>query len=91
MGCTKSIETKDEIAIKDGPKEKIVHRKIPENIKTYLKNKNQELVKLELSGGHSIYGESFILEAKSLSNNSPIKYMYRQFKPIRDFEWECYI
>ena len=91
MGCTKSVETNDDITIKDRPKEKIIHRNVPENIKHFLKEKNQELVKLESSAGHSIFGESFILEAKSLSDNSPIRYMYRQFKPIRDFEWECYI
>ena len=91
MGCTKSTVTNLDIEIKDKPKDKIVHKEVPETLKSYLKEKNQELIKLELSGGHSIYGESFIMETKSLSENSSIKYMYRQFKPIRDFEWECYI
>ena len=31
------------------------------------------------------------MDAKSLSDNSPIRYMYRLFKPIRDFKWEIYI
>ena len=92
MGCTKSsVITNIDIAIKDGPKSKIVNKDVPESLKSYLKQVNQELSHLELSGGHSIYGESFILEAKSLSNNSSIRYMYRQFKPVRDFNWECYI
>ena len=94
MGCTgtKTMDdNRDEITIKDKPKDKIVHKDVPENIKSFLKEKNQEFVKLELSGGHSIFGESFIMDAKSLSDNSSIRYMYRTFKPFRDFEWECYI
>ena len=94
MGCA-CIDTaeknRDEITLKDGPKDKIVHKNAPESVKSFLKEKNQEFVKLELSGGHSIFGESFILDAKSLSDNSPIRYMYRQFKPFRDFKWEIYI
>ena len=31
------------------------------------------------------------MEEKSLSDNSIVKYVYRQFKPVRDFNWECYI
>ena len=95
MGCVcvnNMNSNREEITIKDRPKDKIVHKDVPENIKSFLAEKNQELVKLELSGGHSIYGESFIMDARSLSDNSSIiRYMYRQFKPIRDFEWECYI
>ena len=93
MGCasTNSEDTRDENTIKDRPKDKIVDKTVPENIKSFLKEKNQEFVKLELSGGHSVFGESFIMDAKSLSNNSSIRYMYRIFKPIGDFEWECYI
>ena len=93
MGCasTNSVDTRDENTIKDRPKDKIVDKTVPENIKSFLKEKNQEFVKLELSGGHSVFGESFIMDAKSLSNNSSIRYMYRIFKPIGDFEWECYI
>ena len=91
MRCTKSVETKDDSIIKDGSKDKIVHKNVPENIKSFLKEKNQEVIKLELSGGHSTFGESFIMDAKSLSDNSSVRYMYRQFKPNRDFEWECYI
>ena len=90
--CLKNRDTnRDEITINDIPKDKIVHKNVPENIKSFLKEKNQELVKLELLVGYSIYGESFIMDAKSLSDNSPIRYMYRQFKSIRDFEWECCI
>ena len=33
----------------------------------------------------------FIMDTKSLSDNSPIRYMFRLFKPIRDFKWELYI
>ena len=84
-------DNKDEITIKGKPKAKLVPKDIPENIKSFLKEKNQEFVKLELSGGHSIFGESFILDAKSLSDNSSIRYMFRKFKSFRDFEWECYI
>ena len=94
MGCsgTKTMDdNKDEITIKGKPKAKLVPKDIPENIKSFLKEKNQEFVKLELSGGHSIFGESFILDAKSLSDNSSIRYMFRKFKSFRDFEWECYI
>jgi len=94
IGCseTKTMDSNlDEIAIKGKPKEKLVPKDVPENIKSYLKEKNQEFVKLELSGGHSIFGESFIMDVKSLSDNSSKRYMYRKFKPFRDFEWECYI
>ena len=99
MGCTNSkvLEDKEnkpknlDIAIKDEPKNKIVKAEVSESLKSYLKKENQEFSKLELSGGHSIYGESFVMEAKSLSNNSTIKYMYRKFKPVRDSSWEIYI
>jgi thiamine kinase-like enzyme len=93
MGCSgsKTVETNDDITLKDKPKDKVVHKEVPKNIKSFLKQQNQEFVKFDLSGGHSIFGESLILEAKSLSDNSSIRYMFRQFKPIRDFEWEYYI
>ena len=94
MGCiciNKQDKNRNEITIKDIPKDKIVDKEVPENKKSFLKEKNRVLIKLELSGGHSIFGESFILDAKSLSDYSTIRYMYRQFKPIRDFEWEYYI
>jgi hypothetical protein len=85
------VETNDDITLKDKPKDKVVHKEVPKNIKSFLKQQNQEFVKFDLSGGHSIFGESLIMEAKSLSDNSSIRYMFRQFKPIRDFEWEYYI
>ena len=94
MGCVcvnNMNSNREEITIKDRPKDKIVHKDVPENIKSFLKEKKQEFVKLELSGGHSVFGESFIMDAKSLSDNSSIRYMYRTFKPIGNFEWECYI
>lgn len=93
MGCSgsKTVETNDDITLKDKPKDKVVHKEVPKNIKSFLKQQNQEFVKFDLSGGHSIFGESLIMEAKSLSDNSSIRYMFRQFKPIRDFEWEYYI
>jgi hypothetical protein len=46
-GCSKSVETKDDITIKDRPKDKIVHKDVPESVKSFLKEKNQEFVKLE--------------------------------------------
>ena len=93
MGCSgsKTVETNDDITLKDKPKDKVVHKEVPKNLKSFLKQQNQEFVKFDLSGGHSIFGESLIMEAKSLSDNSSIRYMFRQFKPIRDFEWEYYI
>ena len=55
MGCAICTENHNiEIEIKDIPNNKTVEREVPESLKSYLKQENKKLFKLELLRGHPI-------------------------------------
>lgn len=64
---------------------------IPPSLFTYLKENDKRLVELTHLGGHSVLGTSYLMELKSIKDDTPDKCVFRLLNAIRPFEFEFFI
>ena len=80
-------DTKKEVT----EKQKSVNIEIPPSLFTYLKENDKRLVGLTHLGGHSQAAVSYLMELKSIKDDTPDKCVFRLFGENRPFEYEFYI
>jgi len=70
---------------------KSVKIEIPPNLFTYLKDNDKRLEEVKHLGGHSVLGSTYLLELKSIKDDTPDRCVFRLFTAIRPFEFEFFI
>ena len=70
---------------------KSVKIELPPNLFTYLKENDKRLVELKHLGGHSVLGTTYLMELKSIKDDTPEQCVFRLFTAIRPFEFEFFI
>ena len=70
---------------------KTVQIELPPNLFTYLKENDKRLVELKYLGGHSLLGTTYLMELKSIKDDTPEQCVFRLFTAIRPFEYEFFI
>jgi len=70
---------------------KSVKIEIPPNLFTYLKDNDKRLEEVKHLGGHSIFGSTYLLELKSIKDDTPDRCVLRLFTANRPFEFEFFI
>ncbi len=70
---------------------KSVKIEIPPSLFTYLKENDKRLEEVKHLGGHSITANTYLLELKSIKDETPDRCVFRLFPPHKPFEFEFYI
>ena len=70
---------------------KSVKIEIPPSLYTYLKENDKRLVELKHLGGHSVLGTTYLMELKSIKDDTSEKCVFRLLNGSRPFEFEFFI
>jgi thiamine kinase-like enzyme len=70
---------------------KSVKIELPPNLFTYLKENDKRLVEVKHLGGHSLLGTTYLLELKSIKDDTPEQCVLRLCNSVKPFEYEFFI
>jgi hypothetical protein len=70
---------------------KSVKIELPPSLFIYLKENDKRLEEVKHLGGHSVLGTTYLLELKSIKDETPEQCAFRLFTAIRPFEFEFFI
>ena len=69
---------------------KSVKIELPPNLFTYLKENDKRLVEVKHLGGHSVLGTTYLMELKSIKDDTPEQCVLRLCNSARPFEFEFF-
>ena len=70
---------------------KSVKIEMPPSLFTYLKENDKRFVELKHLGGHSLLGTTYLMELKSIKDDTSENCVFRLFNSSRPFEFEFFI